>query len=204
MNALKQTQAEERRLLGALAELANAESDDDVRRFVRKCPGFLPHVRPYLSPGEQVTWASSGQELPLVSAFKLRDMLQSIWRRGQDADRNLTDLLFAEFEDFGMMRISAGGDSLRADLSRRQILYVPTNSLQRACYSLLQNADKAKVCGNPDCPAPYFIARKAIQRYCSPDCLKLFQRQWSRDWWERVGKLRREKAQHNQSRKKGE
>lgn len=64
---------------------------------------------------------------------------------------------------------------------------------QRACYLLLKNNQLAKVCANSDCQAPYFIATRAIQRYCSSDCLRPIQKTSKLNWWRRVGKKRRAK-----------
>jgi hypothetical protein len=57
----------------------------------------------------------------------------------------------------------------------------------------LQSSARARVCANPDCPAPYFIAKKPRARYCSLECARPFQRQSKLDWWNRVGSKRRSK-----------
>jgi hypothetical protein len=59
---------------------------------------------------------------------------------------------------------------------------------------------RTKVCGNPDCPARYFIAQRKSQRYCSEACAGLFQRQAKRNWWETHGREWRE--QQNQKRQR--
>jgi hypothetical protein len=43
--------------------------------------------------------------------------------------------------------------------------------------------DRAKHCGNTDCPAPYFIAEKRWQKYCSEDCAGPANREAKRKWW---------------------
>jgi hypothetical protein len=44
-------------------------------------------------------------------------------------------------------------------------------------------ADRAKHCGGPDCPAPYFIAIKKWQKYCSEKCAGPAARESKRQWW---------------------
>jgi hypothetical protein len=44
-------------------------------------------------------------------------------------------------------------------------------------------ADRMRRCGNPDCPAPYFIGRRRSQRYCSDACSLPAQRESKRKWW---------------------
>lgn len=195
METRRRTQAEDGRLLRALAELANSQSEQDVQRFIARYPKFLERQAPAGCPTSNDPFQGAG----LVQwGLRVRDHLQNIWRRGPRADDDLTEILFDTFSRLGGLEHLFGDTAgkgamfpIGADLSRRRLSYRPETDLHKACYFLLQNADRAKVCGNPECPAPYFVARKAIQRYCSPDCLKVFQQQWSRDWWERVGKFRR-------------
>jgi hypothetical protein len=44
-------------------------------------------------------------------------------------------------------------------------------------------SDRAKYCGGPDCPAPYFIATKRWQKYCSLACAGPAGREAKRKWW---------------------
>jgi hypothetical protein len=48
-------------------------------------------------------------------------------------------------------------------------------------------ADRAKHCPNPDCPAPYFIAKKRSFKYCSEACSEPAQRLYKQTWWEKHG-----------------
>lgn len=42
---------------------------------------------------------------------------------------------------------------------------------------------RAKHCANSTCPAPYFIAQKRAQKYCSAKCTGPAQREAKRRWW---------------------
>lgn len=51
---------------------------------------------------------------------------------------------------------------------------------------------KMMVCGNPDCPAPYFLKTRKTQRFCERGpCVAYGQRQHALNWWNRVGAKRR-------------
>jgi hypothetical protein len=62
---------------------------------------------------------------------------------------------------------------------------------------------KLGFCHNPS-PAPYFKKKRKTQKFCEAGpCVAYAQRQYSLDWWNRVGKRRREKkakTQHKRSR----
>ncbi len=52
-----------------------------------------------------------------------------------------------------------------------------------AFYFQTRIGDRAKHCGGPDCPAPYFIAVKRWQKYCSLACAGPAGRESKRKWW---------------------
>jgi hypothetical protein len=88
------------------------------------------------------------------------------------------------------------------DWRRGQIVYQPRTEFQRAVYTLFRRSALARVCGNPDCPARYFVAKKATQRYCSEKCAEVFQKEWKRKWWaERGNEWRRGRKQKKTRRK---
>ena len=55
--------------------------------------------------------------------------------------------------------------------------------LEAALYHLQNLGDLARHCLNSDCPAPYFVATKRWQHYCSPECSLPAQREAKRKWW---------------------
>jgi hypothetical protein len=64
------------------------------------------------------------------------------------------------------------------------------------CFLFLWDlrADKLGYCENPGCPAPYFRKKRKTQKFCEAGpCVAYAQRQYALDWWNRVGKKRREK-----------
>ena len=62
---------------------------------------------------------------------------------------------------------------------------------------------KMAVCGNPECPAPYFLKKRATQRFCERGpCVEYGQRQHALNWWRRVGAKRRAERVKIQSKRK--
>jgi hypothetical protein len=55
--------------------------------------------------------------------------------------------------------------------------------LIRAFHAL----DRMRYCLNPECPAPYFFAKKRRQRYCTEECAGAGQRELKRVWWAEHG-----------------
>jgi hypothetical protein len=73
------------------------------------------------------------------------------------------------------------------------------------CFLFLRDfmAGRLGFCGNPDCPASYFRKKRKTQKYCEQgSCVQYAQRQYSLDWWNRVGKKTREKRAKNQGKRK--
>jgi hypothetical protein len=59
----------------------------------------------------------------------------------------------------------------------------PLNSFEAAIYYFQKISDRAKRCGNESCPAPYFIAIKRWQKFCSEACAGPVNREQKRRWW---------------------
>jgi hypothetical protein len=116
------------------------------------------------------------KDLPNVT-LRMRDILRRIWRGDPSANEYLKALLY--------------GSRVEFDWKRGEITYEPRNEFERALYALFRNSSHAKICANAECTAPYFIARRTTQRYCSPDCAEVFQQRWKLDWWKRVGSKKR-------------
>jgi hypothetical protein len=58
-------------------------------------------------------------------------------------------------------------------------------------------------CHNPDCPAPFFIARRQTQKFCElGPCTEYAQRQYALKWWREKGAKRRAKRKTVKGRKK--
>jgi hypothetical protein len=201
-----------RKWLSALSEFANmGDSTECWRAFLKRWPALFPpklyteseaalNAEPAAStlgskPWTIVqTWKEESRQYTAVDGktvyddvpeiLRLRNLLRDAWRGGPTANQSVADLMGLHSEVL----------SVYSDWQRASIVFLPRNEMQAACYALLLHSNRARFCANPDCPAPYFIAKRTTQRYCSPDCLKPFQKQWKLDWWNREGKARRAKA----------
>jgi hypothetical protein len=75
------------------------------------------------------------------------------------------------------------------------------DSCALALVRTLSLADLMRYCPNPSCPAPYFIAKKGRQKYCSEECAAPAQREFKKSWWAEHGKEWRQKRKPKQARK---
>jgi hypothetical protein len=65
---------------------------------------------------------------------------------------------------------------------------IPQTGFHRVLDVLDARLHRLKVCENPECPGVrYFIGKRSTQRYCSPECAEVFQREAKRKWWEQHG-----------------
>jgi hypothetical protein len=138
--------------------------------------------------------------------FDRRQGLRDIWKQEEDHAAYLRDFLMPEDPPeelrakgyVGARDDESGylwGSPFALDWNRSRIIYQPETEFQRAVYALFRKSALGKVCKNPNCPAPYFVARKATQRYCSDKCAEVFQQEWKRKWWAQHGnEWRRGKA----------
>lgn len=199
------------KMLQALTELANLRNDVAAyRRFLTHWPGYVPLKK-------NMYRITAGERVPfdLVDALEeRRAALRNIWEG--DATTLVAFLLPTEPPDEirgEYFDKSLGPDEEQSgtkfwdtqvglDWQRGQFTYDPKTKFQQALYQLFRNAAWAKVCANPDCSAPYFIADKVNQRYCSDACAKVFQQEWKRRWWTEHGDTWR-RARKNLKRKPG-
>ncbi len=157
-----------------------------------------------------------------LEALELRDQLRRVWRDAQSAN-DILPVLFTvntkekllpnvlgltvgvkrsgelygyanNGEDNDGLRRLMGSFTLKVDWARGSLVPEFETQFQRACYVLLKNSARARFCQNPDCCAPYFIAKRATQKYCGQDCLKPIQKKWKLEWWNRIGSKRRKRS----------
>jgi hypothetical protein len=170
-------------------------------------PEELREPPPEAKLGEMPSLGQASRTLVVM----LADDLQRIWRGSPEGQRLLTMFLLypnpydahLAFIGFSSSRAEPEMvlDSIQADWRRGGFAYTPRTHLQAALHLLLKRSSLAKICGNPDCPAPYFVAGRSIQRYCSEKCAKPFRLQSQKKWWDRVGKVERQKRAKKARRK---
>jgi len=96
-------------------------------------------------------------------------------------------------------------DAVDVDWDNRKLVLKATalDPLQMSVLELLRISRFAKVCARPGCPAPYFIADKIIQQYCSDECKYEARKAIQNAYWERRGsRVRRERKQRSKATKR--
>ena len=68
--------------------------------------------------------------------------------------------------------------------------------IEQAFEYLLKHHKRARYCASPDCPAPYFFAKRHTQRYCSEMCGQNGERETKRRWWAEHGTAWRKERKH--------
>jgi hypothetical protein len=176
-----------------LRQFANLR-DEDAEKFRGQHPEFLlaGHLKEsgwelgvMLRLGMTAGATARARALAQVQpnpVLRKRDALRLIWRSDEYANDYLRLLLYSS---------SSTTDRVEFNWKRGEIVYQPKDDFEKAVYVLFRNSALAKVCENEGCPAPYFIATRSTQRYCSPDCAAIFQQKWKLDWWKRVGSKKR-------------
>jgi len=65
-------------------------------------------------------------------------------------------------------------------------------------------AGRTRVCANPECVAPYFLASRKDQRLCrEKECAAWAQREWALAWWKETGNNRRRRNRRKSPKLKG-
>jgi hypothetical protein len=96
-----------------------------------------------------------------------------------------------------------GNRQVSINWKTRGLAYNPKTTLQQAFYFMLKNSDLLKVCANMECNRPYFIAKRANERYCSDACFENAQRLSKKTWWKTEGtEWRKARAKKSSRRKK--
>lgn len=93
----------------------------------------------------------------------LQDSFHSTYQVWQDA-------LKKETADLGKMFAAADADAFGQVVLRA-----------------FEVADRMRFCPTTNCPAPYFIAQRRSQKYCSDACSVPAQRECKRSWWREHG-----------------
>lgn len=153
------------KLLKALQDFANTQTDVASQKyFLKRWPGFLEKpietftkTQNAMGPIERVIMdmqhRQSGAEKwePFDDA---RGYVRLAWKGNEGAIALLLHL--------GMERVNI----VLVDWRLGGFRYIPRTNLQAAVYELLKNSKKARVCPNPDCPAPYFLTDDHRTKFC--------------------------------------
>ena len=152
--------------------------DAEIRRLVSRYPEVFPAL-----PDLTEILRSAETAFPYVWDFVAS--LQKTLRRAWDArDARHRDWYIFEARAryrYGIVIEAAIQERGAAALSDPPDL----TPLEQAMYHFQRIGERARHCPNPECPAPYFLAAKKGQKYCSSKCSAPAQREQKRDWWRR-------------------
>jgi len=175
----------DKRIERFLTELANLHVGIEAgARFIKKYGQMLCDL-----PGAE-QWghprvASTPEKLELTRAASLRSELRLIWQSRTREARQMRVLMLAKWtQDLGKFTFLLPPAVMHPGPFAQAILY-------------LLNSNRALVCGNPDCPAPYFFRPRDKRRqvYCSEACAEFGQRKTKMKWWAEKGNEWRKRRQ---------
>lgn len=176
--------------LSALQEFANSGTDSErVKYFRNRWPGFLDDL---VYTGYKISIGAPGANPADLERSAQREVWP-MWRLFEQF-RNLVRAAWIGDEAILGILLRVGIEEERTenrivpDWRRSGFRYVPRTNFQAAVYELLKHSGWARVCANPDCPSPYFIAQDHRAKFCSQDCVQTMQRTWRKKWWNQHGK----------------
>jgi len=175
LGAITRTEAE-----ALLLDWANLRDGDEeaVRRLMRRHAEVMGPLN--LELQEKIF----GFRFQVDDLFRLRDYLRKGWSARDRRTREWH--VFQLRRSFSEMARARSDEAARVQNPSLEWLEdaPPLTPLEAAAfYFQTVIADRAKYCGGPECPAPYFIAIKRWQKYCSEKCAAPATREQKRQWW---------------------
>jgi hypothetical protein len=155
-----------------LREAANLR-DDGISRFQQQYSPFfdryqkadLLHLRDEL----RALWTVGRRMTPGV-ALAWKQALRDLEKQRERAPQEFGNLTLQEFICGGWLRRAHGGQVVFWEGRKREISPDPYELPALLAYSAYLCGDKLRVCRNRDCPAPYFVAGRRDQLYCTAEC----------------------------------
>jgi hypothetical protein len=190
------------RALDQLIELANLKDDPvAVGKFLKAHPFFVENLERVAAWNQPVD----------TEVLLVRDQVQELWRGGDRANQIaqyylITEAISAVTDQLDSPAAKGALTPVLVDWKRGELrlAFSPGNDFRTAIYGLLKVSRFAKECANPECPAPYFIAKKIIQQYCGDDCKHAARKKLQNAYWARSGsKVRKERMRKSKGRKRG-
>jgi hypothetical protein len=120
----------------------------------------------------------------LIKVWHWQTFLQQAWKQPTVLERemSLNRPLFLVQENFYKVCAANPPEGSESQAARRV-----WGRLVVALSLARRMADRMRYCVNPTCPAPYFIAKRRSQKYCSEKCTAPAQREFKAAWWKEHG-----------------
>jgi hypothetical protein len=170
-----------------LTELMNLRRQDptSVSRFVNRYADFGLYEPRLLMPtrGEDSSPQTTVEDLFVPY---LHDMFTACWIEPDSKQREWGWMIF--WTQSTQIRFPDLRSSLRDEGGRKRFPPRPSESgLEKAFQYLVKQHHRTRYCPNTECAAPYFLARRPSQRYCSEKCAQRGERETKRRWWAEHG-----------------
>lgn len=159
-----------------LEELANARDTDALRSALTRWAALFVEAR-YCVPKNLIC---ETQDTPkdLAIPESIAFLLRRLWVSDEEAISKLDRLFLSENRSW-----TYTPGFFRADWRRSKLVYQPHSQIQHALFFLLEHSTLLRLCGNPDCDRPYFIAEHGNDRYCKKKCFNKARSDAKRAWW---------------------
>jgi len=172
-----------------LQELLNLRTDDEraCAKFNQRFSDLMPMHLSFLPNELFPPYASTDAPpiSPTLLASMTRDYLAEVWGAPTVFAREITLMRF--------VGAYLHTEEPRRHLTSRVMKYNQEYWAKEAASHVdtfllvllkaLHIVDRMRYCPNPECPAPYFIAKRRSQKYCSDACALPAQREFKRAWW---------------------
>jgi hypothetical protein len=177
------------------------EMAPEIMSILLKAPNLNDEERQkWAAASLQKKWQISVTETDVQVALAMQSLLREAWK----GERLAVELIqygesrHAKQEALGPPRLTVAPSGKGITLHAKDLW-----SFIRVAFLLDSERRLMKVCTNPDCPTPYFLAKRKDQKYCERgDCTAFAQRQYALGWWERKGYERRAKKSKRSKRRK--
>jgi hypothetical protein len=146
------------------------------RQLLERLANLPPTSRPL-----QRTMESFGFEPETTAVMEAaKGTLQGVWSR--DVPNDTKQFIVNLFLSAATKRADRAG--IIAPLMLGQLEFAAKNFPGQIVLAVLENWHRMAKCGNPECPAPFFFAKRSTQQYCERgECTRYAQRKKSRKWW---------------------
>jgi hypothetical protein len=168
------------------SQWSSRNDEDTAKSFCRKFPEFMPNQSPW-----DPSWNVKSN---IVDLWFYRDELRTIWSDPAPVVRQIS-LAFLHGEIVEMFRRNFDPDAEARKISHREDVPTPFTytygwllNLAMVFQHAQSVSEKMRLCANPECHGPYFIAEKNNQKCCGLNsCVEASQRARKTKWWWKCG-----------------
>jgi hypothetical protein len=152
---------------------------------------------------ERCVWGWNESVQPIT---EVQQEVRSVWEGKDDGALRVSlglGLIYPR-RDFDPNYVDTSKTLLQVNWQEGFLWAMPRDLNDYVWLSLLRYSRQLAICANREggCPTPYFIRKKASQKYCSDACALPAQQAFKRQWWNEHGEAWRQERLKEKSRKK--